>query len=459
MEFDFSKKDKSKMYSTSQLDSKWLSVLPAFVRKKIEGRQNLQEILGNAGWLFFEKFSRLGVGLFVSVWVARYLGPEQFGAFNFAVAFVALFGAFATLGLDRIVVRDLVRKPEIKHEILSSAFILKLCGGVVAFFISLLAIFLMRPAESQTHWMVGIIAAGMIFQSFDTIDFWFQSQVKSKFTALARNGAFVILAVVRVFLILYKAPLSAFAWAVLAEIILGAAGLAIFYLRQQTIFIWYPKFYTARSLVKESWPLILSGLAIMIYMRIDQIMLAQMIGNTGVGIYSAALRFSEIWYFIPIVIVNSVMPSLTKSRSESKEKYLLHLQLLFKNLVRIAYVIAFPMTFISSLLIISIYGSEYSGAGQVLAIHIWSAVFVFIGVGMSPWIINEGMIRYSLIQTVGGALFNIFLNIFLIPIYGAVGAAISTLISQMIASFVSNIIPKKQRIIFKMQLHALLKPI
>lgn len=444
---------------TAQLDSKWLSVLPAFVRKRIEGRHNLQRILGNTGWLFFEKILRMGVGLFVGVWMARYLGPEQFGAFNFAIAFVALFGAFATLGLDGIVVRDIVREPERKYEILSAAFILKLCGGVVAFLISLVAIFLMRPADSQTHWLVGIIAAGMIFQSFDAIDFWFQSQVQSKYTVLAKNGAFAILAVVRVILILHKAPLTAFAWAALAEIILGAVGLVMFYLRQQTIPVWCPKIDTARSLVKESWPLILSGLAIMIYMRIDQIMLAQMIGNREVGIYSAALRFSEIWYFIPIVIVSSVMPSLTQARLESKKKYFHHLQLLFNNLVRIAYVIAFPMTFISSFLVTSLYGPEYSRSGLVLAIHIWSAVFVFIGVGMSPWMINEGMMRYSLIQTIGGAFVNICLNFLLIPRYGAVGAAISTLISQMIASFFSNTISPRLRIVFKMQLHALLKPI
>lgn len=444
---------------SEQSDSKWLSVLPAFVRKRIEGRHNLQKILGNTGWLFFDKILRMGVGLFVGVWVARYLGPELFGAFNFAIAFVALFGAFASLGLDGIVVRDIVREPERKFEILSSTFILKLCGGCVAFLISLGAIFIMRPAESQTHWLVGIIAAGMIFQSFDAIDLWFQSQVTSKYTVIAKNVAFVVFALVRIILILNKAPLIAFAWAALAEMILGATGLVIFYVRQKIVPVWCPKIDTARWLVKESWPLILSGLAVMIYMRIDQIMLGQMMGNKEVGLYSAALRFSEIWYFIPMAIVSSVMPSLTQARLESKEKYLLLLQQLFNNLVRVAYVIAIPMTFISTLLVTSLYGPDYSRAGVILAIHIWAAVFVFIGVGMSPWTINEGMMRYSLIQTIGGAIVNICLNIFLIPKYGAAGAAIATLISQMMASFLLNITVPKLRIIFKMQLKALLRPI
>jgi PST family polysaccharide transporter len=184
-----------------------------------------------------------------------------------------------------------------------------------------------------------------------------------------------------------------------------------------------------------------------------------MTGNREVGLYSAALRFSEIWYFIPMSIVSSVMPLLTQARLESEVKYYHRLQQLLNNLVRIAYIIALPMTFISSFLVTSLYGPDYSRAGLILAIHIWSAVFVFIAVGSTPWTINEGMLRYSLIQTTGGAIINICLNIYLIPRYGAVGAAISTLFSQMSACFLSNAMTPRLRIIFKMQLKALLKPI
>ncbi len=431
--------------------------LVALIKNSLMHRPNLRNIISNITWLFLDKILRMGVGLFVWVWIARYLGPEQFGAFNFAIAFVALFGAFAALGLDGLVVRDIVREPERKFEILSSAFVLKLCGGCIAFLISLCAIFIMRPADSQAQWMVGIIAAGMIFQSFDAIDLWFQSQVQSKYTVLAKNGAFVILAVVKVCLILNKAPLIAFAYAALAEIILGAVGLIMFYVRQQTLPLWRPRKDAAKKLLNESWPAILSGLAIMIYMRIDQIMLAQMSGNHEVGVYSAALRFSEVWYFIPTVIVSSVMPSLTRAKQESEEKYLKRIQQLFNNLVRVAYAIALPMTFISTFLITSFYGQAYAGAGTILAIHIWAAVFVFLGVGMSPWLLNEGLLKYSLLQTVGGAIVNIGLNIFLIPRYGGVGAAIATVLAYGSAAFLFNALFDRTKVMFKFQLKALLQ--
>jgi len=440
------------------LNSCWLAYLPKFIKVKLEGRLNLQMILGNAGWLFFDKILRMGVGLLVGVWVARYLGPEQFGAFNFALAFVALFGAFATLGLDGIVVRDIVREPARKSEILSSAFILKLCGGCVAFSIALSAIFILRPGDSQACWLVGIIAVGMIFQSFDVIDLWFQSQVQSKYTVLVKNGAFIIFAVVRVSLIMNKAPLVAFAYSALAEIIIGAAALVALYMRQQkaaTIW-WCPRGKAAKKLLGESWPAVLSGLAIMIYMRIDQIMLAQLAGNREVGIYSAALRFSEIWYFIPTVIVSSVMPMLTQARQESEKIYLRRIQQLFNNLVRVAYVIAVPMTFISTFLVTSLYGQAYKEAGTILAIHIWSAVFVFLGVGMSPWIINENLIKFSFYQTLIGAITNIILNIILIQRFGSIGAAISTLVSQIMAAYIVLALTKKTRLIFTFETNSLL---
>jgi len=442
------------------MNQAWVAILPLFLRKRFEGQQNLQNIVANTIWLLGDKILRMGVGLILSVWMARYLGPEQFGVFNFAIAFVALFGAFATLGLDGIVVRDVVRYPECQIEIISSAFILKLYGGIIAFFSSLAAIFLMQPTSVQTHWLIGIIAGGMIFQSFDAIDLWFQSQVKSKYTIIAKNSAFVVLALVKIALILNKAPLAAFAWAFLAEIIAGAVGLIILFVKQQPYaVIWCPRSYIARRLIKESWPLIMSSFAVLIYMRIDQIMLAQMIGHKEVGLYSAALRFSEIWYFIPTVIVSSVMPSLVQAKAESKELYLKCIQKLFSWLIRIAYFIAIVMTFASSLLVQYSYGIDYQGSGLILSIHIWTAVFVFMGVGSTPWTINENAVKYSLFQTISGVLINISLNFILIPLYGGVGAAIATLIAQIFASFIINAFIPKLRVLFMIELRALINPL
>ncbi|SJZ67949.1 polysaccharide transporter, PST family [Trichlorobacter thiogenes] len=375
----------------------------------------------------------MGIGLIVGVWVARYLGPEQFGAFNFAIAFVALFGAFVSLGLDSIVVRDIVREPEKKHEILSSAFVLKLCGGCIAFIMAWASIFVIRPADSQAHWLVGIIASGMIFQSLDTIDLWFQSQVQSKYTVLAKNGAFVVLACVKVILILNKAPLTTFAWAALAEIILAGVGLLLFYLKQQTFrMLWHPSLDRSIRLFNSGWPLILSGMLIMIYMKIDQIMLGSMMGDKAVGVYSAATKVSEVWYFIPTVISVSIYPTLIESYHKSEELFYHKLKMIMGYLFWGSLLLGMIITRFSREIVALMYGASYAEASSVLSIHIYSGVVVSMGIVFSQKYILDNTTRVSMIGTALGAIANVLLNLWLIDKYGINGAAISTLVSYIV---------------------------
>lgn len=430
----------------------WSRYLPALLRARIENRPALQKILGNVGWLVGDKILRMGVGLLVGVWIARYLGPERFGQLNYALAFVALFSPIAALGLDGITVRELVRTPEQKDEILGSVFVLKLMSGGVAFLGAFAVISVMHTAERQTHWLVIIIAAGMIFQAFDVADLWFQSHVQSRITVIAKNTAFLVLSVVKVWLILTRADVVAFAWAATAEIFLGALGLFIAF--QLVGNAWgnvRPVVVRMTSLLKESWPLLLSGLAIGLYMRIDQVMLAEMVGEGEVGVYSAALRLSEVWYVIPAIVVSSVMPSLTEVRARSQELYYERLQQLFILLIRIAYMVAIPMSFLANPVIHFLYGESYGPAGFILTVHIWTAVFVFLGVASGPWILNEGLTKLSLYQTILGAISNIVLNLYLIPLYGAVGAALATLVSQILSVWLSNLCIGRSRKLFRLQ--------
>ena len=152
----------------------WIRFLPESVQQRMSGRHNLQAILGNSTWLFLDKIIRMGVGLIVGVWVARYLGPGQFGLLNYAMAFTALFGAVATLGLDGIVIRELVKSSERRDVILGSAFVLKLMGASIAFLSIMVAITVMRPGQTLTFWVVGLSASALIFQSLNVIDLLFQ---------------------------------------------------------------------------------------------------------------------------------------------------------------------------------------------------------------------------------------------------------------------------------------------
>ena len=439
------------------MNAAWVKYLPKFIRRKLESRNGLQAIIANTGWLFADKVLRMGVGLFVGVWIARYLGPVQFGLWNFALAFTALFGAFATLGLDSIVIREMVRNPERQNELLGSAFVLKLMGGAITLLIALFAISLVRSDETLTLWLVGLSAAGFIFQSVNVIDFYFQSKVQSRYTVYAANGAFVLMTLVKIGLLLTSAPLIAFAWAGLGEIALTAIFLLVVYrANHHNMQEWRYDGRVARELLKNSWPLILSSLAVMIYMRIDQIMIGQMMGDKEVGLYSAAVRISEVWYFIPLAVVSSVFPAITLAKQKDETLYLKRLQKLCDLMVVLALLVAIPLTFFSNWLTVLLFGDAYFLAGTVLAIHIWGGIFVFLGVGGGVWYSTENLQKYVLCRTFFGVLINIALNYILIPLYGIVGAAISTILSQATASYLFDIINIRTRSLFWVKTKSLL---
>ncbi len=423
----------------------------------LKSSDKLREIIANTGWLFADRILRMGVGLFVGVWVARYLGVQQFGVFNYATAFVALFSTLSTLGLDAIVVRSIVREPEKRSQILGTAFWLKLFGGVTALVLAVSSIIVVRHDDQLTISLVAILSSVGIFQAFDTIDLWFQSQVQSKYTVIAKNTAFVITALVKVILISIHAPLIAFAWAGLGEVSLGAIGLIISYrVRGYSPWLWPWNLPLAKNLLKESWPLILSGVTIMIYMRIDQIMLGQMVGDKAVGLYSAATRISEVWYFIPMAMASSVSPAIYAAKEVSESLYYRRIEQFLRLLSLLSVVVAVPMSFLSGTIITILFGKSYEESASILSIHIWASLFVFMGVGTSSWFIAEGLTQFALRRTIIGAITNVFLNIFLIPTYGGVGAAIATVISQAFASFLSNATHPKTRIIFWIQVKSMI---
>ncbi len=387
-------------------------------------------------WLFFDKILRMGVGLLVSVWIARYLGPEQFGLWSFAIAFAALFGAFATLGLDGIVVRELVRNPAQQNELLGSAFSLKLIGGVITLLVSLVSISLVRNGETLTLWLVGLSAAGFIFQSVNVIDFYFQAKVQSRYTVYAANGAFALMTLVKIALLLTSAPLIAFAWAGLGEVALTAIFLLVAYwANHHSLRKWQYDGRVARQLLKDCWPLLLAGLAVMLYMRVDMVMLQQMVGDREVGIYAAATRLSEMWYFLPGVIVASVSPSIIQCHGTNTALYNNRFKQLYFLMAWLAIGVSLPLSLLSGWIVSIFYGIDFTEAAPVLAIHLWASIAVFLGVASSQYLLAEQLQKISFYRTLIGLVCNIVLNLILIPGMGAKGAAIATVISYFIATF------------------------
>ncbi len=436
-----------------------MSALPASASAFLAGRPVLAKVIRNFGWQSFDKLFRMGVGVFVSVLITRYLGPDKFGIFSYALAFAGLFTTVAGLGLDRIVIREISRDASRKDAILGTAFWLKLAGGAGTFLIILAAIAALKPADTLVIVLTAVFGAALIFNALDVVDFWFQARIQSKQPVLARNSAFILASAIKVGLVLASASLLSLTLATAAEAVFAAIALALVYRWAGNSFrAWKLDRGLAKALLAESWPLIISGFAILVYMRIDQIMLGSLLDDRAVGLFAAAVKFSEIWYFIPLGISSSVFPVLVEYFKDNPAVFFRKYQNVFNVMAILSVGLAVVMTFASSRLVVMLYGQEFQASGPVLAIHIWAGVFVFLGITASMWTMINGYQRFALWASLTGAAVKIGLNLLVIPAYGIVGAAATMVASQALSAYLAYAVSAKTRKIFVMMTRALFMP-
>src|SRR5690606_4375976 len=275
--------------------------------------------LKNTSWLMAEKVLRLLIALSVGVWVTRYLGPEQFGILSYAQSFVGIFAALSSLGLSDIIIRELVKSQEKKDVILGSSFGLQTIGSTVIMIILIISVVL-NDNDPLTNKIIVILGLLTFINSFTVISSYFHSLVKSKYFAYVGLAGVLISAVLKIFLILGEYSLIYFVYVLAFDVIFLTAGLIWFYIKSgQSLFKWRFKWSVAKSLLKDAWPLILSGIIVSIYMKIDQVMIKEYMGNSAVGQYSAAVRLSEAWYFIPTIICSSLFPAIINAKMKDND--------------------------------------------------------------------------------------------------------------------------------------------
>ncbi len=390
----------------------------------------------NTSWLIAEKIIRLAVGLFVGVWVARFLGPEQFGTLSYAQAFVGLFGAFATLGMDGIVIKHLVKDDENRDLLLGTAFTLKLFGAMVAVFI-ISIVTVTTSNDNKEVIIITIIASALVFQSLNVIDFYFQSIVLSRYIVIVNLISQLVVSLIRIALILSEAPLITFAYVILFDAVILAVGYIYIYKHKNLSFRqWHFNKQTASEILKYSWPLAISGIVISIYMKIDQVMIKEMLGKTSVGHYAAAIKISEAWYFVPIAINSSLFPAIINAKKRSLKEFYDRLKILYSFMLLSAVAISIPTTIYSKYIINLLYKEQFDQASTVLMFHIWAGVLVSLGVVTSSIVIANNKQNNALISTSIGAISNIILNLLMIPRFGIIGAAFTTILSQIISGLI-----------------------
>lgn len=403
-------------------------------------------IVNNSSWLFFDKILRIGVGFVISAMCARYLGTKLYGQWNYLIAFTSLFSVISSLGLDGVIVRDLVKSPDKANEIIGSAFIIKLFGGITAFVLPIIFIFFLKNNDKHYVLLVTVLSSAFIFQSLNVISLYFQSTIRSKYVVMCQGISFICSSILKVILVFNNANLLEFILVSVFEVCMSSVLLATIYnLRINKLIHWRPNVRIIKEMLKISWPLIFASLANMIYMRIDQVMIGQMKSENEVGLYSAAVRLCESWYFIIGIIEISFFPTIIKAKEISEQKYYHNIKMLICACLVLSLIFILFINVFSTNIISIVFGSNYADAAMVLRILSWTGIIISFGGIWGQWIILENMQRWSMYTVVLSMAINVLLNLFLIPKFGANGAAFATSISNILALILLGTVNTKIR--------------
>ena len=416
---------------------------------------NYFSYLDNIFWLASERALQFALALFVGTYVARFLGPDQYGLLGYAQAVVSMAAAVTTLGIDDIVVRQLVIDPTKRYEYLSAAALLRLTVGL--FFVALAAIYCAASSlsDSSPH-LILIMTLALPFSAIGVLALDLQAIVASKQAALARASQSVICSLLRLMSALIKFPLVVFAWInTLEGPLFGTILVACHRRAAPPVRVKIPRLSTLAYLCGQGWPLLLSSISVILYMKMDQIMLKFMCGDLETGIYLAAVRLVELWNFIPLVICSSVYPSILKARETDSVKYAKRMQLLFDGFYFIALALSVFSTFFAAPIVKTLFGSAYLASVPVLQVHIWSTIAVFLGVASGQWLLAEGLQFIIFIQTALGLLVNLILNLILVPNHGALGAAVATTVSSSVTVLAGLLLSRRSRPAFDMLLRTI----
>lgn len=382
----------------------------------------------------------------------NYLGGVLFGTYNYPLTFLSFFIGLCTLGTDSLVTRQLLRSPNLKNEILGSAFFIRLCGGLVAlpliYFTFHLLSSIAPHAPSANFQQVAFVSIICLIQSTQIIDSFFQAKVQGKYIMYVQVGGNLMSAFLKIMLVYLGASINYFIAMLVVDVVLLQLGYIIAYKRLgENVFHWKYNSRIAKHLLKAGWPLALSAIFVSLYMKIDQLMIDAMLGSEQLGVYSTVVTFSESWYFIPVAISSALFPAIMNFRKNSRAIYEKRMSNLYELMVVMSVSIALVVTFIAPYLYGFLYKSrpEFFAGSAVLQIHIWSGVFTFLATSSSQYLIAEKYTHIALTRTVLGALCNVGLNFLLIPKYGIVGAAYGTLLAYLVAAFSILLFRKTRR--------------
>lgn len=401
-------------------------------------------IIKNAGWIIFARVGQMLINFFVGILSARYLGPGNYGLISYAAAYTAFFTSFCTLGINSIIVKEFVDRKGQEGEILGTAIGLRAISSILSAVMMIAISFIVDNNEPITIAVVALSSLGAVFHIFELFNYWFQSKLESKKTAIASLTAYSVAAIYKILLLATDSSVVLFALVSSVDYICVAIILFLFYKKDHGGKLSFSWKY-GKDMLRKSCHFILPGLMVAVYGQTDKIMLKHMISENEIGYYALAVSLCGVWTFVLSAIIDSLVPSIMQAYQEDRQK--------FKQLNRLLYCIVFYVSAIVSILFMVfgklaidiLYGEAYLPAAAPLKIITWYTAFSYFGVARNAWVVCENKQRYLKYIYLSAAISNVVLNLVFIPSFGASGAAIASLVAQIITTMVAPFFIKEMR--------------
>lgn len=401
----------------------------------------------------------MGGGLVLSVVFARSLGPEQFGRFNYLLSFAALFAPVFALGMTNILLRELSCQPDRVADILKTSLTARLLCGLFVTFVAACCFFAVF-AEQWKFQLLTLLLLANISNAFEVFERWFQHKSMNKQLVLWRVSNFCFFALLKLTAVLLYQSFVILILLVALELLCKNLGYSVLYRHcrdNQSSGRFDVGLFN--ELFAQSKFLLFSGLASIIYLKIDILMLESLTDDKQVGIYSVAAKLSEIWYVLPQVLIAAMFPKLLEIARECHGRYMKILQRGFDYLFITALAVSLVVLVLSEWIIDVLYGQSYAESAVILQLHMFASVFIYMRVLLSQWLVSEKFAEFSLFSQLSGAVTNVLLNLWLIPIYGAWGAAVATVISYSVTTYFCLFFTARTRPIAHMMTKAMLFPL
>lgn len=400
----------------------------------------LASSLRNAGWMVFDRVLRGALTVFVGSWVARYLEPGLYGTLAFVIALTTFFQAVCNLGLDNLVVRAVIAREAPDGQILGTTLVMRLAIGLICWG-ALTTYFWATPGPNKNSLIVGVIvSASLIFQAGNTIDLWFISQMQSRRTAIAKILAYGVSYGLRIVFIVTHRNITWFAAAILCDYVVSAVLMMILYQGYTSTSKWSVSWALMKEMVRESWYYMVSSVAVITYMQIDQIYLGILRGKFELGVYSAVIRFASVWYFLPATLCASFMPVVVRKKAEGSGAYLGALRKLYVGFLALSTFITAGLMGFAGPIIRFLLGPAYAHSESTLAIYALSIIPVFLGNAHNLWMINDRLPKVMLGRTVIGGVVALVAGYVLIVKLGLIGAAIGAVLGYAASDIIAPLI-------------------